>query len=318
MDGLAKRDVWIVDVAPRDGLQNDPAELGIADKVELVRRLLGAGVYCVEVGSFVSSKRVPKMADTDEVVRELGYFAIERCTCLIPNERGYDRARLVGLKDVRTVVAASSTMNRKNFNCEVEETFDEICRITSRAQAEGVKVGAVIGTAFGCPYEGTVPAEKVLRLVEQLVGLGVQEILLADTTGMAVPVQVAKLCEGVLRVTDGFRVWVGIHLHNTRNAGYANAFAAWQSGITLFDASLGGIGGCPFAPKATGNIATEDLAHMLERSGVQTGIDLEALIHTSSWLAERLGHEVPSLLPKAGLVPAEVYKDTHFEGRARS
>jgi len=310
------RDVWIVDVAPRDGLQNDPAELSIPDKVELVRRLLNAGVYRVEVGSFVSPKWVPKMADTDQVVRQIGHSDAEKCTCLVPNERGYDRARLVGLKDVRTVVAASSTMNRKNFNCDIEETLGEISHIAHRAQAEGVRLGVIIATAFGCPYEGYVPADRVLHLLEQLAGLGVQEIVLADTTGMAVPLQVAWLCEKALRAVDGFQVWLGIHLHNTRNAGYANAFAAWQAGLTLFDASLGGIGGCPFAPRATGNIATEDLVHMFERSGVKTGIDLEALVHTSNWLVEKLGHDVPSLLPKAGSVPQEAYKDGPFKGQA--
>jgi len=301
-----ERDVWVVEVAPRDGLQNDPAELTVDDKVELVRRLLAAGVYRVEVGSFVSPKWVPKMADTDEVVRRLGPAA-GRCTCLIPNERGYDRAVAVGLKDVRTVVAASATMNRKNFGCEPEDTLAEIGRVARRAQADGVRLGAVVATAFGCPFEGRVSPGTVLDLVRRLADLGVREVLLADTTGVAVPPQVARLCEASLSVVAGMGIQLGIHLHNTRNTGYANAFAAWQVGIRLMDASLGGIGGCPFAPRATGNIATEDLVHMLERSGIRTGIDLEALIRASDWLADRLGHGVPSLVPKAGPVPAEVY-----------
>ncbi len=301
------RDVWIVDVAPRDGLQNDPAELTADDKVELVRRLLGAGVYRVEVGSFVSPKWVPKMADTDEVVRRLGPAALDRCTCLIPNERGYDRAVAVGLKDVRAVVAASATMNRKNFGCEPEQTLGEIDRVARRARAEGVRLGAVVATAFGCPYEGRVPPETVLDLVRRLADLGVREVLLADTTGVAVPPQVSRLCKAARSALAGTGVQLGIHLHNTRNAGYANAFAARQVGVKLFDASLGGIGGCPFAPRATGNIATEDLVHMFERSGVRTGIDLEDLIRASDWLADRLGHGIPSLVPKAGPVPAEVY-----------
>ncbi len=302
------RDVLIVDVAPRDGLQNDPADLGVDDKVELVRRLLAAGVYRVEVGSFVSPKWVPKMADTDEVVRRLEPAERERCTCLIPNELGYDRALAAGLRDVRAVVAASATMNRKNFGCDPEDTLVEVERVARRARADGVRLGAVVATAFGCPYEGRVPAEKVLSLVRRLLDLGAQEVLLADTTGVAVPPQVARLCEAVLRAAEGTGVEVGIHLHNTRNAGYANAFAAWGAGVKLFDASLGGIGGCPFAPRATGNIATEDLAHMFERSGIRTGIDLGALIGASDWLAEALGHGVPSLVPKARPVPVEAYE----------
>lgn len=295
-----------MDVAPRDGLQNDPAELGVDEKVELVHRLLEAGVYRVEVGSFVSPKWVPKMADTDEVVRRLGP-ARSLCTCLIPNERGYDRALAIGLKDVRAVVAASSTMNRKNFGCETEETLAEIHRVARRAQADGISLGGVVATAFGCPYEGRVAPGAVVNLVRRLADLGTREVLLADTTGVAVPPQVARLCDACFPAVVGTDARLGIHLHNTRNAGYANAFAAWEVGVRLFDASLGGIGGCPFAPGATGNIATEDLVHMLERSGVKTGIDLEALIAASCWLTDRLGHGVPSLVPKAGPVPAELY-----------
>lgn len=308
MAALEGRDVLIVDVAPRDGLQNDPADLEVDDKVELARRLLAAGVYRVEVGSFVSPKWVPKMADTDQVVRRLGPAERARCTCLIPNERGYDRALAAGMRDVRAVVAASVTMNRKNFGCDTEQTLAEIARVARRAQAENVWLGAVVGTAFGCPYEGRVPPKMVLGLIQRLLDLGAQEVLLADTTGVAVPPQVAQLCETVLRTTEGTGVTVGIHLHNTRNAGYANAFAAWGAGIKLFDASLGGIGGCLFAPRATGNIATEDLVHMFERSEIRTGIDLGALIRASDWLAERLNHGVPSLVPKAGPVPVEAFQ----------
>lgn len=309
------REVLIVDVAPRDGLQNDPADLTVDDKVELVRKLTAAGVYRVEVGSFVSPKLVPKMADTDEVVRRLAAENVERYTCLIPNERGYDRAVAAGLRDVRTVVAASATMNRKNFGCDPEETLAEIGRVARRAQADGVRLGAVVATAFGCPYEGRVPPDRVLALVRRLLELGAQEVLLADTTGIAVPPQVARLSEAALRAAEGTGAEVGIHLHNTRNAGYANAFAAWEAGVRLFDASLGGIGGCPFAPRATGNIATEDLVHMFERSGIRTGIDLGALIGASEWLAGRLGHGVPSLVPKAGPVPMEVYAANSKEGK---
>lgn len=299
--------VLIVDVAPRDGLQNDPVCLSVTQKVELIERLLRAGLPRVEAGSFVNPQRVPQMADTDEVVRRLDPTDRQRCTGLIPNVRGYERAVAAGLRDVRAVVAASPTMNRKNVGCDPAETLAEIGQIAHRAHRDGVRLGAVIATAFGCPFEGYVPPTAVLALVSAVVAFGVHEIVLADTTGMAVPLQVVRLSNAVLEAVEGPKVMVGIHLHNTRNAGYANAVAAWQAGIRMFDAALGGIGGCPFAPNATGNIATEDLVHLFERSGITTGIDLPALLETSQWLVAQLGHPVPSLLPKAGPVAPEVY-----------
>lgn len=299
--------VHIVDVAPRDGLQNDPAFLTVEQKIALIERLLSAGVPRVEAGSFVNPDRVPQMASTDEVLLRLAPSLRSRCTGLIPNRRGYERAIAAGLRDVRAVVAASPTMNRRNVGRDPAETLDEIGRIAHQAEADGVRLGIVIATAFGCPFEGYVPPTIVLALVHTAITFGVHEIVLADTTGMAVPPQVVRLSSAVLEAVEGTKVVVGIHLHNTRNAGYANAVAAWQAGIRMFDAALGGIGGCPFAPNATGNIATEDLVHLFERSGITTGIDLPALLEASQWLVAQLGHPVPSLLPKAGPVAPEVY-----------
>lgn len=297
------REVWIVDVAPRDGLQNDPGRLSTAEKVELILRLYAAGIYRVEIGSFVHPKKVPAMADVEAVAQRLPLEVLSRSTALVPNEVGYERALRAGLKDMRFVVATSPTMHRKNFGCDPEDTLLELQSILNRSSSLGIRIGVTIATAFGCPYEGVISPDRVKDLAHRLADLGVSEILLADTTGMAAPLQVGRLAETLLSTLDRFAVDLGLHLHNTRNLGYANAYAGWIAGVRLFDASLGGIGGCPFAPRATGNVATEDLVGMFEGIQISTGVDLGNLLSLSDWLSERLGHPVPSLLPKAGLVP---------------
>lgn len=300
---LDNRDVWIVDVAPRDGLQNDPGRLSTQEKIELILGLFRAGIYRVEIGSFVNPEKVPTMADVEAVAQGLPAQLLARSTALVPNERGYDRALRVGLKDLRFVVAVSSTMHRKNFNREPEDTLRELQDILGRPSSQAIKVGVVLATAFGCPYEGLVNPEAVRDLALKVADLGVSEVLLADTTGMAAPLQVGRLAETLLSDLSSYRLQLGLHLHNTRNLGYANAYAGWSAGIRLFDASLGGIGGCPFAPQAMGNIATEDLVGMFEGMRVTTGVHLGSLLSLSGWLGERLGHPLPSLLPKAGPVP---------------
>lgn len=297
------REVTIVDVAPRDGLQNEPVTLAVAQKIELVRRLAAAAVPRIEVGSFVGPQRVPQMAGTEEVAAALP--AGPAYTALIPNLQGYRRARATPLRHLRLAVAASETMNRKNFNRSTEETLQDYAAVAADAGAAGIALGGAVATAFGCPYEGEVPPAAVRRVVEALAALGVDEIVLADTTGMAVPSQVRRLMTEVAAGLPS-RVTAGVHLHNTRNTGFANAYAALEAGVRLFDASLGGIGGCPFAPRATGNIATEDLVHMLERMGIRTGIELAALLDGSRWLEGVLGRPVPGLVVKAGPVEAGV------------
>ena len=307
MSGREDEPVRIVDVAPRDGLQNDVADLPPDVRIELVERLRDAGVFRVEVGSFVHPKRVPKMADTDAVARSVITGSGEGFTALVPNLRGYERAVAAGVRHVRVVVAVSEAMNRANFGMSPAASLAGIEDIVERAGSDGVQVGGAVATAFGCPYEGHVSEDAVMSVVKRFVELGMDEAVLADTTGMAVPGQVGRVAKRALRVAGGTGTEIGLHLHNTRNTGYACAYVGFEAGIRLFDASLAGIGGCPFAPKATGNVATEDLVSMLERSGARTGVDLAALLEASVWLEGELHHPTPGLVAKAGPVAMNVY-----------
>lgn len=310
MSAMAPTPVRIVDVAPRDGLQNDPADLDAKTKIELVERLRAAGVYRVEVGSFVHPGRVPKMADTDAVARAVTRVSADGLTALIPNLRGYERAAEAGLTHVRVVVAVSEAMNRANFGMSPAESLRAIEAIVDRARQDHIQVGGAVATAFGCPYQGRVDEDAVMAVVQHFVDLGMDEAVLADTTGMAVPGQARRVAGKALAVARGSDTHIGLHLHNTRNTGYACAFAAFEAGVRLFDASLGGIGGCPFAPKATGNVATEDLVSMLERVEADTGVELASLVASSVWLEHQLGHATPGLVAKAGAVPIDVYEET--------
>jgi (R)-citramalyl-CoA lyase len=304
--------VIVVDVSPRDGLQNEPEILAPALRAELIDRLVRAGVPRVEIGSFVNPKQVPQMAGMPEVcaaLRSLGHDLAygedrirgHRFTALVPNRKGFELALEAGLRHVRLVVAASEALNQANFKRAVEESLADFESIARLARERGASFGVAIGASFGCPFEGHVPPERVLGIARRLASLGAGEVVLADTTGMAAPTQVAELCREALRLLhDG--PGVTVHFHNTRNTGYANALAAWQAGITSFDAATGGIGGCPFAPRAVGNIASEDLVHMLNGMGVVTDIDLAALLETSEWLGAQMGKALPALLGKAGPV----------------
>ncbi|WP_298821226.1 hydroxymethylglutaryl-CoA lyase [Chloroflexus sp.] len=306
--------VTIIDVAPRDGLQNEPEVLDVTTRVELIERLLAAGVPRIEIGSFVNPRQVPQMAGADEIARALaarGHNLAARAsddsfrfTALIPNQRGYELAIAAGMRHVRLVLAASDGLNQANFKRTTAESLAEFSQLAIRMYQEGIAFGVAIGASFGCPFDGYVPVERALSIAEHAVDLGAQEIVFADTTGMAVPTQVATLCQMARQRLP--RVTLTIHLHNTRNTGYANAFAAWQAGIRSFDAALGGIGGCPFAPRAVGNIASEDLTHMFNGIGVPTGIDLPALLAASDWLSSILGRPLPALTGKAGPVYPQV------------
>jgi (R)-citramalyl-CoA lyase len=294
--------VLITEVAPRDGLQNEPEILPVATRVELIERLLAAGVRRIELGSFVNPKQVPQMAGTAEVAAEvLQRHDPAHFTALIPNLRGYELAVASGLRHVRLVLAASEALNQANFKRSVAESLADFATIAARARAEQVAFGVAIGASFGCPFEGDVPPARVRALAEQLTELGASEVVLADTTGMGVPTLVANVITQVQPVLrqEGL---LTVHFHNTRNTGYANAFAAWQVGIRSFDAALGGIGGCPFAPRAVGNIATDDLVHMLNGMGVASAVNLTHLLATADWLATHMGKSLPALVSKAGPV----------------
>ena len=288
--------VTICDVGPRDGLQNQPEVLEPRARAELVERLAAAGLPRIEVASFVHPTRVPQMAGAEEVVE-----AVERrdgvvYAGLVVNERGYDRLRETDLEEVHFAFAASEQFNVRNAGSSVDETLLGCERILARAKADGIRSAVAIGTSFGCPFEGAVDPDRVERLAARLAGAGADEISLADTVGVAVPRQVSDLVGRVVRLG----LPVGVHLHNTRNTGFANALAALEAGATVVDASVGGIGGCPFAPRATGNIATEDLVYLLHGQGVETGVDLDALIGVARWLEARLARELEGQVYKAG------------------
>jgi hydroxymethylglutaryl-CoA lyase/(R)-citramalyl-CoA lyase len=288
--------VTICDVGPRDGLQNQPISLEPPVRAELVDLLAAAGVPRVEAVSFVSPKHVPQMAGAEDVVA-----AIERregvvYAGLAVNERGYDRLRECELGEVHFAFAATEEFNVRNARASVDESVADAERIIARAAADGIRSTVTIGVAFGCPFEGAVDPGRVAELAARLAAAGTDEVCLADTVGVGVPRQVRDLVGRLVSLG----VPVGIHLHNTRNSGLANAHAALEAGATTFDASVGGVGGCPFAPKATGNIATEDLVYLLHGEGVQTGIDLEALIEVAKWLEVRLGRELEGQVYKAG------------------
>ena len=305
--------VEVVEVGPRDGLQNEAAVLPTEVKVEFVRRALAAGVRRIEVASFVHPRLVPQMADAEAVMA--GVLAddflpegVDRDDVtfigLVLNGRGLDRALAAGVDEVNVVVAASETFSRRNQNTGVAEMLDVADDIAARAAAAGVRRSAVVSTAFGCPFEGEVAPEAVLAVVQRCLAAGYTEVAVADTIGVGVPAQVRALTAGVRALPGGDAVSLRAHFHNTRNTGYANALAAVESGVQVLDASLGGIGGCPFAPNATGNIATEDLQYLLERSGYRTGLHLPGLADTGTWVSSQLGKEAPSLLGRAGGFPA--------------
>ncbi|MBA2643540.1 MAG: hydroxymethylglutaryl-CoA lyase [Actinobacteria bacterium] len=292
--------VAIYDVGPRDGLQNEPEVLRPEVRADLVDRLARAGLPALEVASFVDARRVPQMGGAEEVVEALERVDGVVYAGLALNERGYERLVAAGLDEVRFAFGATESFNRRNQNASVDESLASAARIAERARGDGIRATLNISVAFGCPFEGPVEESRVLELAEKLAAMEADEILLADTIGVAVPTQVRRL---VARVSE-LGVPVGGHFHNTRNTGYANALAALEAGATVLDASVGGLGGCPFAPRATGNIATEDLVYVLEGEGHDTGVDLAALIEVSKWLEGVLGRSLEGQVYRAGPFPA--------------
>ena len=288
--------ITVCDVGPRDGLQNQPVTLEPETRAELVNMLAAAGVPRIEATSFVSERHVPQMAGAGDVVAGIERRAGVTYAGLVVNERGYDRLLECGLDEVHFAFAATDEFNRRNAGTTVEDTLAQAERILARAAQDGIRAAVTIGVSFGCPYEGAVDPGRIEELAARLAQAGAQELAVADTVGVGVPDQVRDLVGRVLRLG----LPVGVHFHNTRNTGYANAYAALDAGATVFDASIAGIGGCPFAPRATGNIATEDLVYLLHGQGVETGIDLDALIETSRWLESHLGRELEGQVYKAG------------------
>jgi hydroxymethylglutaryl-CoA lyase len=291
----------IVEVGPRDGLQNEATLLSAAAKIAFITALADAGLRRIEAVSFVHPKRVPQMADAEEVMAGVPRRDGVSYIGLVLNERGVRRAIDAGVHEANAVLVASEEFSRRNQGMGIAESVRSFARIADLARDAGLRVSATIGAAFGCPFTGEVPTGQVAALARQADALGAQEIAIADTIGVGVPADVVRLAGAVRAVTD---LPMRAHFHNTRNTGYANAVAAIGAGITALDASTGGIGGCPFAPNATGNIGTEDLVNLLHRSGYATGIDLSAVIAAADSVGAALGVTIPALLGRAGIFPA--------------
>jgi hydroxymethylglutaryl-CoA lyase len=300
---MNREHVEIVEVGPRDGLQSESQLLPTARKVEFIHRLAAAGLPRIEVASFVNPRRVPQMADAEAVLAALA--PMKRASPfigLVLNRRGFERAQAAGCGEVGMAIAASESFSQRNQGCSIEEGLTAWLDIARLATDAGIRAQLTISTAFGCPFEGEVAPERVIRLAERAAAASPVEIAVADTIGVAVPTQVSELLRQLHGAIPETRLRA--HFHNTRNTGLANAYAAVEAGVRTLDASCGGIGGCPFAPAATGNIPTEDLIYMLHRMGFATGVDLAALLDTSRWLQQTLDHAVPGMLVKAGLFPA--------------
>ncbi len=292
------RRVTVVEVGPRDGLQNEATALSVEDRVAFCDRLVAAGLPVVEVGAFVSPKWVPQMAGSDEVLRRVTKPAGVRLPVLVPNRAGYEAARAAGAREIAVFTAASETFNRRNTNATTDESFARFAAFVPEAKRDGLRLRGYVSTCFGCPYEGAVAPERVVDVARRLVDQGCDEVSIGDTIGVAVPTQVADLLGRLGRAVPLDRV--AVHLHDTRGTALANVLAALQEGVSVVDSSAGGLGGCPYAPGASGNLATEDLLYMLHGMGIETGVDIAAVAEASHTLGERLGRALPSRYLQAG------------------
>jgi len=296
----AKR-IEIVEVGPRDGLQNEAASVPTDVKLEFIRRAVEAGLRRIEVASFVNPRRVPQMADAEAIFKALPRREDVTYVGLVLNRAGFDRAAAAGCREIGMVVFTTDEFNRRNQGVPSADSIRAWRDIAPAARDAGIRAQVTISAAFGCPFEGEVPAARVVDIARELAAASPFEIAIADTIGVGVPAQVTDIFGRVAEAAPG--VALRGHFHNTRNTGIANAYAAVMAGARVLDASLGGLGGCPFAPAATGNIPTEDLAYMLGRMGIETGIDLARAIDTARWIEGHVGHVVPGLLTKAGDFP---------------
>ena len=297
-----KRKITIVEVSARDGIQNESVNFNTQEKIRLIEQSVAAGIRRLETCSFVNPLRVPQMADALEVMDGLSPQARRAAIGLVLNERGLDRALEAGLRQINYVVVVSETFSQKNQGISVRDNLSMLAKVVQRAKEAAISVSVTLSAAFGCPFEGEVSVESLIEVVQRVAETGPDEIALADTVGAAVPPMVSERI-GLTQEVIGAMTDLRCHFHNTRNTGLANAYAAVLAGVSILDSSIGGIGGCPFAPRATGNIATEDLAFMLERSGYSTGLDFNALFSIADWLAIKLGKELPAMVSRAGLFP---------------
>lgn len=290
--------ITICDVGPRDGLQNDPVQLEPSVRAELVDRLSETGLPRIEATSFVNPKAVPRMAGAAEVMASITRKPGVLYAALVLNGRGLDDALAADADEIHVAYPLTTTFCRKNQNVTLDEATEIAQQLIQGAKAAGKRATMTLGVSFGCPFEGPVDPGLVVEHARIAKASGADEIILADTVGVAVPTQIASLVPAAIEACAGTPI--GLHLHNTRNTGYANAAVGIEAGATILDASIGGLGGCPFAPRATGNIATEDLIYMLDGMGIETGVDLDALIRVSEWLSGVMGKDLPGLVHRAG------------------
>jgi hydroxymethylglutaryl-CoA lyase len=285
-------ELTIVEVGPRDGLQNEAAAIATDDKVEFINRLSAAALPVIEVSAFVSPKWVPQMADAADVVAQIHKREGVRYSALVPNLSGLERAEASGVCEIAVFAAASDTFSRKNLNQSVDDSLATYRLVCARAQELGMRVRGYVSTAFGCPFEGAVPPSRVAIVCEALISMGAFEVSVSDTIGIAHPGQVPAVVAAVAARVPMERI--ALHFHDTRGTALANVLTALDLGIATFDSSAGGLGGCPYAPGATGNLATEDLVYMLDGLGIRTGVDLDALVEASAFIESRIGHPLPS------------------------
>ncbi|HVT44004.1 MAG TPA: hydroxymethylglutaryl-CoA lyase [Thermoanaerobaculia bacterium] len=281
----------IVEVGPRDGLQNEKVTIPVEAKVELITALADAGLRTIEAGAFVHPKWVPQMADSAEVYRMIPKDPGVDYPVLVPNERGLDRAVEAGARSIAIFTAASETFNKRNINMTIEESFEAFAPVAARAHANEIRIRGYVSCSLGCPYEGAVAPEKVLEVTARLLDLGCYEVSVGDTIGVGTPLQVQGLLSLLLQVVPATRL--AMHFHDTRGTALANTLAALEMGIASFDSSAGGLGGCPYAPGASGNLATEDLLYLLHGMGIETGVDLEGVVRASILIAPWIDHPLP-------------------------
>jgi len=307
------RKITIVEVGPRDGLQNEHAAISTADKIELVNRLSAAHLPVIEVSAFVSPKWVPQMADAEAVFAGIRKSPATRYTALVPNLTGLDRAVRAGVTEVAVFAAASETFSRKNINLSIDASLAIYAEVCGRATAAGLRVRGYVSTAFGCPYEGEIAPQRVAEVAERLTAAGVFEVAVSDTIGIAHPGQVPRVLEAVLARVPANRI--ALHFHDTRGMALANVLTALPFGIDTFDASAGGLGGCPYAPGASGNLATDDLIYMLDGLGAETGVSLAGVSEASRFIASRLDHPLPSRFAQSEAAHRreEVKREMHDE-----
>lgn len=295
---MANKEVTITEVCPRDGFQSVSEWIPTGEKVRIINQLIDCGYKQIEVTSFVHPKAIPQLTDADEVLKSIKRTEHVKLRALVPNVRGLERAIAAGVDKVKLMLSATDSHSISNANCKTEEAFQKLVPVVDLAEKNSIKISGSISVAFGCPYEGEVPVERLVMICERYRSLGITEVSLADTTGMANPLRIKNNVRELMRRFPDFTF--SLHLHNTRGMAFANAVAGWEEGIVHFDSSAGGLGGCPYAPGASGNIASEDLIHGFEEMGIHTGISLDRVLEAAKDLQQSLPQYVDSFLLKAG------------------